>query len=144
AEESSDDSLLAAAWSVYQQNDRAACLSKLRDLVAANPALPPPDLILVEFHLDAKRNNEARQLLETVAAEDDSHPQLFLSFGKLALSEGRLAEAQLHFEKMEQLGPPRTWNEDQKLQFDAAVLSGKAAVAERRGNWGRAQEYLAE
>lgn len=144
AEESPDDSLMAAAWSVYQQNDMAACLSKLRDLVAANPALPPPDLILVEFHLDAKRNAEARQLLETIAAEDDSHPQLFLSYGKLALSEGRLAEALLHFEKMEQLGPPRTWKEDQKLQFDAAVLSGKAAVAERRGNWGRAQEYLAE
>ena len=99
---------------------------------------------MVEFHLDAKRNAAARQLLETIAAEDDSHPQLFLSYGKLALSEGRLAEALLHFEKMEQLGPPRTWKEDQKLQFDAAVLSGKAAVAERRGNWGRAQELLAE
>jgi tetratricopeptide (TPR) repeat protein len=99
--------------------------------------------MLAEFHLSAGNRSAARKLLEAAAAEGTSHPQLYLTFARLALAEGRLTEALLHFEKMEALGVPTGWPDSEKLQVEAAILEGKSMVAELRGNWEAAQSQLA-
>ena len=136
--------IFAAAWAAFRAGDSRECSHQLRQLVARNPNFPPPDLILIEFHLDAGQRRRAHELLEAFAAEDATHPQLYLSYARLALAEGRYTEALLHFEKMDQLGPPRGWSDEQQLEFQASVLSGKATVAERRGNWDSAARVLTE
>lgn len=132
----------AKALRAYRLGDVDACLSHLRDAVAKKPTLPPPDLILAGFHLNAGRHRLAREQLERFAAEGPKHPQMFMAFSKLALAEGRLTDAWAHLEIAANLGPPLNWNETEKQWFQTTLVRRKTAIAEQRGNWTEAVQLL--
>lgn len=125
----------AKAMIAYRRGEIEICLSHLKDAVASKPSLPPPDLVLAGFHLKARQYGHARALLEEFAAGGSRHPQLYLSLAKLALVEGRLADAASHLEIAETLGPPVSWNENEKQWFQSAIIEQRTAIAEHRGNW---------
>jgi hypothetical protein len=76
-----------------------------------------------------------RQALERAVAEDGEHPEVFILFGNLALMEGRLADASVHFEKARILAAAKRWTADQRKRFDRLCHQGDAFVAESRGDW---------
>jgi hypothetical protein len=68
-------------------------------MVIAHPELPPPHALFAKL---AFQNNQAalvRPALEQGSAEDSEHPEVFLLFGELALREGRLTDAAVHFQE---------------------------------------------
>jgi tetratricopeptide (TPR) repeat protein len=142
--EAESEDVRGAAIAAFQAGDEAKCLSLLRDAVAENPNIGPPELTLAVLHLKQGDRNRALQLLEKVAAEDNDHPLLHLTFAQLALAEHRLTEAQMHYQKLEENGLPANWKEQDKNDLAIAILAGKATVAERRGNWEEAQKTLAQ
>ena len=118
----------------FQARDFDTCLKQLGQMVKAHPELPPPHALFAKL---AFQNNQAallRPALERASAEDPEHPEVFLLFGELALREGRLTDAALHFDKAMALASSRRWTAEQRRTFDRLCLQGNAAVAEGRGD----------
>jgi tetratricopeptide (TPR) repeat protein len=139
-----DNATLIAARTAFMAGNVQECMSLLRDAVAADPQLAPPELNLAAFSLEAGLRTQALSLLEKVAAEDESHPQLHLLYANLALADGRLTEALMHFDRLDADSLPSGWSQQQQQDLTTSILAGRATVAERRGNWEMAQQHLAK
>lgn len=126
---------LAAAKLAFQQKNFAQCLDLLVVASAQNPSMPPPRLMLADMYLHNNMRQSGRALLERVALEDSSHPELWRLFGALALGEGRWTEAAMHFKRALELPKPNAWRPVQKATFELTARQGLAAAAERRGDW---------
>ncbi len=98
--------------------------------------------MLARLLLAANQLPAGRGLLEDVASEDPRYPVTFVLFGNIALTEGRVSDAMLNYERAGTLLDSSGLTEDQKRDVHAQTLSGVAAVAERRQDWDKAQETL--
>jgi tetratricopeptide (TPR) repeat protein len=83
-----------------------------------------------------------RPALERASGEDPAHPEVFLLFGDLALREGRLTDAAVHFEKARALASSPRWTTKQRQGFERLGLQGQTSVAESRGDWQAARTAL--
>lgn len=139
-----DEVILHAAVDEFRRGNIDQCRSHLRRAVVANPYLPPADLILAELYLDVGQPRQTHKILEKFAAANAKHPQLHLTFGRLALAEGRLTEALMHYEKMDEAGAPSDWGDAQVKGLARAIFEGKVQVAEQRASWNLAQSLLSQ
>ena len=85
-----------------------------------------------------------RPALESAIGEDPEHPEVFILFGNLALAEGRVTDAAVHFEKARGLAAGKPWTAEQRDRFDRLSSQGDAVVAESRGDWKAARAALAD
>lgn len=118
------------------------CLRLLRSAAWLQPELPPGRLMLARLFLGANRIPEARANLEQTAAEHPDDPGTYLSFGQLALAEGRLTDALLHFDKAQTLAASKSVGEQARRYVQIQGSAGRAAVAERRQDWETARLAL--
>ena len=133
---------LESAARSFERGDFEACLKQFGQVVKAHPELPPPHLLFAKL---AFQNHQAALIhpaLERATGEDPAHPEVFLLFGDLALREGRLTDATVHFEKATALAASGRWTADQRRRFERLIVQGQAAVAEGRGDWKAAQAAL--
>jgi tetratricopeptide (TPR) repeat protein len=80
--------------------------------------------------------------LERAIVEDRDDPTAYMLLGDLALREGRVAEAELDFQKVQSLLPKFEKSAKQKNEIEATLYSGLASVAEARENWAEAKKEL--
>ncbi len=97
---------------------------------------------LPNSHSCPARARSIRPALEAAIGEDPEHPEVFVLFGNLALGEGRVTDAAVHFEKARGLSTGKRWTADQRTRFDRLCLEGHAIVAERRGDGKAARAAL--
>lgn len=143
--EAEADSDIQAAVEQFRQGNLGGSLEALQKARDANPALPPARLMLARLLLNVDEIPIARGLLEDVAAEDPGYPATYALFGNIALSEGRLSDAQLNFEKALAVAPDAaSLTEDEREETLSQAISGLAAVAERRQDWEAARAALEE
>jgi tetratricopeptide (TPR) repeat protein len=126
----------------YVRNELDQCFEQLKVAVARHPELPPAPTLLAMVHILQRRTREGRVLLDRVAAEDPSQPEVYLLFGELALADGRLTDALLHYQRATSLARPARWTESSRKRFDLQCHLGLAAVAEGRGDWASVKEHL--
>lgn len=142
AEENPD---LQAALERFREGNLGGALEALQKARAANPAMPPAKLMLARLLLNVDQLGIARALLEDVAAEDPTYPATYALFGSIALSEGRLSDAQLNYDQAHSLAPEAGGlSEAERDEIVNQALSGRAAVAERRQRWDTARTVLEE
>ena len=64
-----------------------------------HPDLLPPHALFAKLAFLGNQGALIRPALERAVVEDGGHPEVFILFGNLALAEGRLTDAAVHFEK---------------------------------------------
>jgi tetratricopeptide (TPR) repeat protein len=106
------------------------------------PQLPPPDVTLAKMQAAAGNAGAARGLLERAAKESPDDPEAYLMIADIAFPEGRLTEAGVLYEKATDLVQKMTGNEKRKRGFAIRTHAGRAAVAERRGDFEQAKGHL--
>ena len=102
----------------FEKHDFERCIQQLVKARAAHPELPPPHALFAKLSFLANQGALIRPALERAVAEDGKHPEVYVLFGNLALVEGRLTDAAVHFEKATALAA-------------APVLDGRAAESLR-------------
>jgi tetratricopeptide (TPR) repeat protein len=127
----------------FEKRDFDVCLAQLTLARKAHPELPPPHALFAKLAFLSNQGPLIRPALESAIGEDPEHPEIFILFGNLALAEGRLTDASVHFEKARGLSAGKQWTADQRNRFDCLSLQGDAVVAESRGDWKAARAALA-
>ncbi len=133
---------LAEAQAAMQAGNPELAMEHLRNATAANPFLPPPKVIFAQLLLSNGEVAASKYVLEAVANEQPEHSAIYILFAQIALGEGRLTDAQVHFEKADRLPLPDDWPAEIHQTKRRVVLSGQANVAQMRGNWHEAEEHL--
>jgi tetratricopeptide (TPR) repeat protein len=126
---------LNRAIASFQKGDYEQCLKHLQDAAKKRNDLLPPRLILAKLFVQHNQLGRGLAALEDVAVESPHHPELYLTFGRLALRQGRLTDARLHFDKALELSRTGLWTEEQQLSFRGDAYDGLAGVAEQRRDW---------
>jgi tetratricopeptide (TPR) repeat protein len=115
----------------------------LQEAVKKKPDLPPARLMLARLMLRVNElQQQAHATLELAAAENPDHPQIYLSFGQLALAQGRVSDTILNCEKALALSAADRWTKEQKDEVRARAREGLAAAYENRRDWAAARTQL--
>jgi tetratricopeptide (TPR) repeat protein len=106
-----------------------------------NPELPSAHVLMYQILSEMNQTNAARFELEVAVHEGRSDPEPYVILGNLALSERRIAEAAMDFDKSQALLKAYT-NAGRKGAIELQILSGIAQVAEFREDWKEAETGL--
>ena len=133
---------LAQAAETFNAQEFERALELLQAAYEADPSLPPPRIILIEWFSQAQLPDGIRPALEAAVEETPDDPEAYVLLAEVALSEGRLAEAGLLLERSQQLLEQYSHNPNRKTTLENRVLSDAAALAEKSGNWPKVRNCL--
>ncbi len=105
------------------------------------PELPSAHVVMYEIFLQMKEPKAARLELEKAIKANSSDPEPYTILGNIALQERRVAEAELDFDKAQQLLAKYTSARRKKI-LEQQTMSGIAQVAEANKNWKEAEARL--
>jgi Tfp pilus assembly protein PilF len=120
------------------------CLTLLKTAAASHPDMLPPRLLFAKLCLLLEKPAMGRAALEEAAVESPALPDTYLLFGRLALRDNRLTDAQLQFDKAIALTVSGSWPDPVKQGFLSDAHSGLAGVSEKRKDWPAATANLME
>lgn len=133
---------LKEAFERFQAEDYDGALKGLKAAAAANPDLPPAQVMLAQRLAESKQPIAMRRALERAAAEEPSDPEAYVLLSDLALREGRLVEAELLCQRAHQVLEPFHRSARRRALLAPHVLSNLASVGEARENWHAALKHL--
>jgi tetratricopeptide (TPR) repeat protein len=142
ADAPTNDENVNAAIEFFKKGEVQKCVERLNEAVQKNKALPPAKIMLSRMYFNAGNGPLGRIAMEQAAMEAPTHPDVYISFGRLALQEGRLLDAELQLREGLETIKHGAWTADQERNIRLNCLSGLAEVAERRGQWDAARERL--
>lgn len=143
AQESERIDELDKALESFQRREYEQALIVLQAATKAYPELPPARLMMARLFLAHNQLPLGRAALEQAAVESPAYPGIYNGFGALALAEGRLTDAFLHFDKAASLATSGPWTDRQGAFFLLQSHAGLATVAEGRKDWATAHAALA-
>jgi Flp pilus assembly protein TadD len=117
-------------------------LAALKEKAAKHPEWSPVQLILARLLFAANQAVPGRRALEKAASEAPDHPEVYMTFGNLALSEGRFSDARLNFENALSLVGTGGFDAEKASTFRRVAFDGLAKVAESREDWKLAETRL--
>jgi Tfp pilus assembly protein PilF len=127
----------------FKKRDYDQCLTLLKSASASHPDQLPPQLLFAKICLLFDQPAMGRAALEQAVVENPELPDVYLVFGRLAVHDNRLTDAQLQFDKALALSASDTWSDPQKRGFLVDAYTGLASVAELRKDWPAAAAHLA-
>ena len=133
---------LDAAMQKIREGRHDEALALIREQAAKHPEWPPSPLILARLLFGAGQSVPGRNALERAAIEAPKHPDVYLTLGTVALGDGRLSDARLNFQRVQEFTDAGHWTAEQTKIYHRQSIAGLAAVAEGRADWKAAQEQL--
>jgi tetratricopeptide (TPR) repeat protein len=133
---------LSEAVEAFNAQDFSRALKLLQAAYQADPTLPPPRIVMVEWFSQARLPGAIHVSLEAAAEETPNDPEAYILLAEAALNEGRLAEAALLLGHCKQLVDRYSSNADRKTTLENRVLSDKATLAEKRRKWEEMKQCL--
>lgn len=138
------DPLVDEAIELFKKGEVQKTLDKLEEAAKKNDKLPPAKIMLARMFGNAGQGAQARAIFEQAAMENPDHPDVFLTFGNMALAENRFADAELWFKEGLASMNRMKWTPEQQRNIKMNCLNGAAQVAERRAQWELARDRLKE
>lgn len=132
------------AREAFQAGKLDEALKALEAASKANPALPPPRVMLSRWSLEAGQGEQARLLLEQAAAQDPDHPEVLLTNASYALREGRLTDTILSCKAALAAADSPRWDADTRKRFQREARLGLVAAFEARGDVAGAKAVLSD
>ncbi len=135
---------LSAVAAAFLAADESATRFRLEQLRESQPDLPPDFLLLAGMSFIAGNPMQGKILLERAGSLHREHPGIPLFFGRLALSQGRLYDAQALVEKANRINEASDLSPDARNFYACGALNALAAVEIRRNALGRAEGFVRE
>src|SRR5262245_1272275 len=119
-------------------------LKELQALARSDPKQPPARITLAAWFFEKREGQAARQLLEQAAAEEPTHPSVYLLNASFAFGEGRVTDTILSARMVLDLADNPRWNKPERDRFKREARTALARSFELRQDWDAATTYLAE
>lgn len=140
--DSKKDEDVEKAREMMKKGDLKQALNILEDASKRRTELPPGKLMMARLCAEMNLPQQARQYLEQAAIDHANHPDIYITMGNIALADGRLTDALLHFREGMEVIKIGEWTDTQKKFVRLNCYNGLSAVAERRATWDKAHDYL--
>ena len=114
----------------------------LKDSAAADANFPPGDLMLAAMAYAINDNKSGKLLLEQAATNNGDYPDVYFSFGRLALSQQRVTDAEANAELGLQKINGGSFTQIQLNHFKRRYYEIKFETAKARGNLDLAKQNL--
>jgi tetratricopeptide (TPR) repeat protein len=137
-----DYPLVRSSIDLLKRGDFVGARKVLLDACKQDPKLPPADLLLAKMLLSLGDATSGRNALESAVAQNPNDPDAYVLLGELALGERRWTEAELLFARSVELAENVKDNTFRHSGVNARCFSGLATVAESRGNWTEAEQWM--
>ncbi|MFO0825247.1 MAG: tetratricopeptide repeat protein [Gemmataceae bacterium] len=117
-------------------------LKSLQAAVKANPSMSPPKVTLARWSVETGNGQQARVLIEKAAADDPTHPDVFLTNASFSLAEGRITDTILGCNAaLLAIESPR-WDADTKKRYQREARLGLATAFEMRDDHNSVKSHL--
>jgi len=136
------DHELDAALAKVRERKIDEALALIQQEAGKHPDWAPPRLILARMLFGTDQAMFGRRALEQSAAESPDHPDIYLTFGALAIGDARISDARLNFANVLKLVETGHWSDNQKRAFRREAHAGLVTVAEAREDWNGALAEL--
>ena len=133
---------MTEAETQFRKGDFAGALKALQEVVKKDPDQPPVQVLMAQMLSQAKMVGEMRGALEQAVIEAPTDPEAYMLMGDLALGEHRITEAQLLYQKANDLVGEFNKSTKRKAILRLRIFRGLAETAMRRKDWAGAQKYL--
>ncbi len=130
------------AAELFKKGDYEGALKLLKEAAKKNADLPPAQIIMARWFAQANVPMGVRWVLERAVVDAPGDPEAYVLIGNIALSERRVTEAQLLYEKADSLMAGWKGNAKRKDALLPQIQSGLAATYENRDDWAGAQKHL--
>lgn len=126
----------------FKNRDFDGAVASLKEAVKKHPDLPPAQIIMFQFFVQANQAYLARMALEKAVVDEPNDPESYVILGNVALQERRITDAALLYGKASDLLKTFTASEQRKKILEPQTVSGLGAVAEAREQWKIAEGFL--
>jgi tetratricopeptide (TPR) repeat protein len=126
----------------FAQHDYETALTHLQSAKKVTRALAPAEVMMARLYFDAGVARGGNAMLETAIKTSPEDPEAYLLFAERALAEGRLAEAEMMFLKIEKLVDTFNQNPRRRQDMRLRAYSVGATVDQVRGNLSAAKAKL--
>ena len=129
---------------MFSRRELEPARSKLDELCAANPTIPPAGLLWSALLLAFNQFDAAYAELEKTAVVTPEYPGVPIAFARLAIGRGRLADASAQMKEARRTIDGGTWSEEQRKHFELDFLDTCADIASRRDQFDLARAHWGE
>ena len=126
----------------FRDRDIDGCRAILERVKSNNVKMPPPGVMMAMLWLSVNQLSPARGELDDAAIKFPKDPEPYLMLGDLAFQDRRVTDADVLFQRANQLTTEYVDNPKRKRDFEIRCNAGNAAVAEARKQWEAAQGHL--
>lgn len=127
---------------MFQRNNPTVALGLLNKAVKEHPELPPAEVLYAHLCFSVNRAEAGQAVLELSAVKHENDAEPWVMLADLAMRAGRLAEADVLFEKALEKTSYMQGNEKRQKYLQVNSHAGLARVDERRGQWEKAEQHL--
>jgi Flp pilus assembly protein TadD len=110
-------------------------LAIIKEKAAKHPEWPAAQLIVGRILLSVNQGAAGRRALEKAAVLGPEDPEVYLTMGAIALSEGRVSDARLNFDFCQGLFKAGHFPPAKEGTLRRECVAGLASVAETREDW---------
>ena len=133
---------LSETIKLFAQRKPKEALKSLNDLAAADSSFPPSGLMLAAIAYAVKDSASGKGLLEKAAITDEGYPDVYFSFGQVALKQRRYADAEAQAELALQKIQNGSFNQQQIDYFKQRYYQIKFQIAKARRQMDKAKNFL--
>lgn len=133
---------LREAGLTFLKGDLAQAKKQLEEVVAANPTLPPMQLLLGGMYFSLNQGEAGRMALEQAAVDQPDYPGVYTALARLSINEGWWASSAALLAQLRQKLDVGTWTDEQKKQFETEYFDALADTAIGQRRLDAAREHL--
>ena len=142
---SETEKVLQDAISLFANRKPKEAKQRLQDYAAKNKNFPPVDLMTATLAYAINDAPSGKLLLEQAAVKNPDYPDIYFSFGQLALSQRRLTDADAQAEMaLQKITGSTTFDQVQLNHFKERYYKIKYSTAKARGQWDKARGFVKE
>ena len=127
---------------MFSRNSPKLALGLLGKAVKEHPELPPAEVLYAHLCFSANRADAGRAVLEIAVVQRENDPEAWVMLADLAMRAGRMAEADVLFQKALEKVVVFKGNDKRQKYIEVNAHAGLARVDERRGQWQDAEQHL--
>ena len=126
---------LTEAETEFKKGNFAGAVKALQEAGKKDPDQPPAQVLMSQMFLQAKMKPEIRKALEQAVTEAPTDPEAYMILGDIALGERHITEAQLLYQKANDLMGEFNKSTKRKAFLQPRILYGLAEVAISHKDW---------
>lgn len=126
----------------FTLNDFNGALQHFKNAKAMAKEIPPPEVLMAKLSILGRNVQLGRAWLERAVAAAPGDPEPYVVLGDLAITEGRVTDADVLFAEGLKLSEKFAENPKRKQNFQRRALQGLAVVSQRREQWDRAKTMI--